>query len=81
MVSSIPLVLSPVIGPEDLANHAHLTATVVVEVERFFDGRLSLRRSHLIEYSEAPDWPALLYLAYALRHAFSAWINLKPHLN
>jgi integrase len=51
----LPLVLSPAINLEDLANHVRVEANVVVEVERFFDGNIIPRRIHLVEYRPLSD--------------------------
>lgn len=51
----LPLVLSPAINLEDLANHVRVEANVVVEVERFFDGSIIPRRIHLVEYRPLSD--------------------------
>lgn len=50
----LPLVLSPGIDPEVLADHARVNAVMTVEGERFFDGTMQPRKIHLRSYHPLP---------------------------
>lgn len=50
----LPLVLSPTIDPEVLADHARVSANMTIEGERYFDGAQQPRKIHLQSYRPLP---------------------------
>lgn len=51
----LPLILSPAINLEDLADHHRVIATAQVEGDRYFGGKFVPRRIHLYEYRSASE--------------------------